>query len=457
MTNKEKIITEFENNREHYNQLRMNRKPYIQEIANKTGVTHSYVNKVMCIYHQENESQTPGYKEKTNESREEFTVDEKEAKWYYHGNAKIETLEEALDVSKVDLNVWKPYKHTIMHNAWDMSYKGEGREKTWKDEDGVEHKEMEWDAKTATNRQVTVKVWFKLREEEKLIADVVDDLIARMHDFVPAYQPMKYPKIKKDPCMMLVATVDLHSGSLCIPEETGNSFTIQDACQIIENCVDAAIQKGQENNVEEYVYVIGNDRVNADSRHHKTSSQRTNVDMDQSIYLAWRDTVQTDITCIDRLRRHGKVRVVSVPGNHDTILSLAMAREISAWFRDCPDVEVRVSMKQRDYIQYGNVLLGFTHGRFEKISNLHVLMAEEQRKLWSESECCEFIIADKHAKVTKLYDSMADLNKLVIRRLPSASGTTLYEHSHGWDKVRGSELHIYHKQYGHIDCIDVYV
>ena len=77
---------------------------------------------------------------------------------------------------------------------------------------------------------------------------------------------------------------------------------------------------------------------------------------------------------IDMLRAVCPVEVVFMRGNHDRHSALALMMYLDAVYEDTDEVQVICDPKTRQYLNYGNNLLGFTHGDGVKGNDLPALM-----------------------------------------------------------------------------------
>lgn len=99
------------------------------------------------------------------------------------------------------------------------------------------------------------------------------------------------------------------------------------------------------------------------------------VDADPSeIVFAGMDMM---IDTIDLWRTLGPVEVVCVPGNHDRVLSAAMVKSLSLYYRGVEDVDVHCDARDRQYVGDASNLYCFHHGDGPKARDLPVIMMSE--------------------------------------------------------------------------------
>jgi hypothetical protein len=72
-----------------------------------------------------------------------------------------------------------------------------------------------------------------------------------------------------------------------------------------------------------------------------------------------------------------------VPGNHDYERNFYLGDSLEGWFYNNPNVTVDNSANPRKYYKYGQVLIGYTHGNEEKVTDLPLIMAHERSTDWA--------------------------------------------------------------------------
>lgn len=99
------------------------------------------------------------------------------------------------------------------------------------------------------------------------------------------------------------------------------------------------------------------------------------------------------------LQKHKCVRFRNLPGNHDPHVAAALARELRAWYRNEPRVEIMPAHAAHQYDRFGKVLLGYHHGDRTPGSELAAIMAVDQREAWGECKYCHWLCGHVHHKI----------------------------------------------------------
>ena len=99
---------------------------------------------------------------------------------------------------------------------------------------------------------------------------------------------------------------------------------------------------------------------------------------------------------------------------------------LEAAYEQCEDVSVIISPQPRQYVQYGNNLLGFTHGDKVRLTKLPAIMSNEKREAWGE--CTNHVWFHGHLHHLKV----SDQNGATVIQLPSLSGQDRYHARSGF-------------------------
>ena len=140
---------------------------------------------------------------------------------------------------------------------------------------------------------------------------------------------------------------------------------------------------------------------------------------------------------IELLRQIAPVDVTFMPGNHDRHSTYALMMYLSAVYENSNDVSVIVSPKTRQYLSYGDTLLGFTHGDAVRGNKLPTLMASEAREDWGTHRWHIWFHGHLH------HQSLIETDGCTVIQLPSLAGHDRYHYRHGYTQnAAGLAAHI---------------
>jgi len=122
---------------------------------------------------------------------------------------------------------------------------------------------------------------------------------------------------------------------------------------------------------------------------------------------------------VEFLRTVSDVHLVLLSGNHDRMMGLSIMLALEALYRDCEDVFVDRAYTPRQYVTYGNNLIGFVHGDgVSKTTELAGHMAREASDSWGECDFKTIYTGHFHNEKTETDNAFG----VTRRQLPSLSG-----------------------------------
>lgn len=261
-----------------------------------------------------------------------------------------------------------------------------------------------------------------------------DDLRERFLKDVELYAP-KYEKIKYrgGDRLLVVDAADVHFGKLAEVMETGYTYDLAVAEKRLKQGVASIAARADLFGIDQIVYVTGNDWLHVDSPHGTTTSG-TRQDATGMWWQSYETAKRANISVIETLTQIAPVRLVHCPSNHDFASGWMLADSIASWFRNNPNViltDSSLSIAHRKYLQFGDNLLGFTHGDGAKETDLPSIMQFEARQEWASSRFAFWFLHHWHHKDAKVYGK-AKGAKLIEK---DHAGVTVLRNGLGRDPV----------------------
>jgi hypothetical protein len=245
----------------------------------------------------------------------------------------------------------------------------------------------------------------------------------------------------ESPFSVVMSPTDLHYGKHGWKDEVGEEYSLEIARDRLLTATSNLISRFA-GRPEKIIIATGSDWFHIDNEH-STTTRGTPQDTAGSPAQILMEGCKLAREHIDVLRSVSPVQVVFMRGNHDRHTALALMLYLEATYEDCEDVEVICDPKLRQYIKYGNNLLGFTHGDGVKGNDLPALMSNEERKSWGELEHHTWFHGHLH------YMQTTEKNGALIMQLPSLAGHDRYHYSKGYTMNRaGMSAHIVDKEQG---------
>lgn len=337
---------------------------------------------------------------------------------------RIVTLEDALEVAKVDLSVWRVKDYTI--NKWEMGFVN-----------------IEKEANVIPLWQVKVRLE---RIHKKCYSDSLPLLFASLKSLprITTKPPKKMGDRLFVPCLF-----DVHLGKYAWGLETGTDQDTEIQRLVFRNAVEDLLQLAG-GSYGRILLPIGNDFFHVNNWLN-TTAKGTHVDHDGRFPKVFDAGCQEVINAINKLLEVAPVDVVWVPGNHDPETSYALSMVVEARFHGVKHITVDRGPSPRKYYRFFKTLLGLTHLSEERTQDLPNLMAQERPQDWAETTTREWLTAHLHHSRRFVTQDTAEKMGVVIRTVRALSGTDSWHHAKGYiGSHRAAESHIYGKEEGHM-------
>lgn len=345
---------------------------------------------------------------------------------------RVKNEKDAMKACNVDEKIWRVDRWTCgVDEGWRKD-----RQVEWVVRKGeVLYGEVHDTGKIIAKPVYRVKLWLVRKTEEIHTRAAVDDILKELRKHSPKVARVKYPKVPEN-LIYEIDFPDLHFGKLAWAEESGADYDIKIAKQAVITALGRMLSYADKFKVSRILLPLGNDYFNSDSRDNATTAGTP-----QQEDTRWAKTYNLGrrLACeiIEQCFQLAPVDVVIVPGNHDTQRSFYMGDSIECYFRNNQNVNVDNSAMPRKYVSYGKVLLGFTHGAFEKADRLLTLMPEEKPELWGKSKYREWHLGDRHHEVkreTRKPDvpMVEEFGGITVRVLRSLTAPDRWHFEHGF-------------------------
>lgn len=346
---------------------------------------------------------------------------------------QIISLEALLVAAQVDEDLWQVDRYII--NKWEVGAK---------DNDG----------NVVVTPLVQVKAWLS-PNIGMMVAQAVSRqaIYEQISDSAPTVPSVH---ISRDSTYMIeMGLFDLHLGKYAWDEETGDPYNMDIAEKVYKNAVldliDQAVRYTGSQKLSHILFPIGNDFLHVDNRNMQTSHGTSLADSADA--GTWQQLVLRAYSLlrwsVDTLSTYAPVKVVVVPGNHDQESSWYLGELLDAWYRHTEDVSVDNSAALRKYHAFGNTLIGFTHGVHEKVNSLPMVMATEVPEMWGASTYREIHIGHVHYRKALSYQTEGESEGVMVRILPSLSGTDSWHHKKGYVAgLKSAEAYVYSDKRG---------
>ena len=290
---------------------------------------------------------------------------------------RICTLEQLIEHCEIDLEEWEVER--FICNKWEMGYK-----------DG--------DDRGQVMPLFQVKAYLKRRKDIAAVKQEIGELKALAKS--TARRPVPIARTAPPSGNMLELNMpDLHFGKLAWGVETGGpNYDTKIAERIYREALAALLGRLPDYAYDEIVFVVGNDLLQSDTPENQTT-KGTAVSCDGRYHKTFKVVRTLKIETIELLRTKARrVKVVIVPGNHDSLSMWHLGDSLECYFTNYEDVEIDNLPRGRKYHQFGRVMLMFAHGDKGKLAEFPGYMAIEEPQMWAATKFREAHCGHKHKK-----------------------------------------------------------
>lgn len=330
------------------------------------------------------------------------------------------SLEELLQKFKVNTNVWEVSKYIT---------------NIWGNQNNPNHQIKAWLQKKIEN----------IDNKENFVRQLVAE-IKKYSKQIPA----KTSKLSTERNALLVNLTDLHLGRLSWAVETGyGNYDIKIATDIVNEAVDMILKRASGFQIEKIIFFIGGDYFNYNtSNPFPQTVNGTPQESDVRQPRMFRIGRKLACSQIERFAEHAYTEVVIVSGNHDHELIFGLGEVIEAKYENNDNISVNNIPKMRKYLQFGNTLIGVSHGKYEKRTELPMLMANEAKEMWANTNHRYFHLGHRHHEVVE------DKQGVILLTSPTAAETDSHEAKMGYTMSnRAIKAWIYNNADGEIASI----
>jgi hypothetical protein len=317
---------------------------------------------------------------------------------------QIKSLDQLLEVSMVDTDVWEVERYVA--NVWNCFSSIHGMQDLWQ-------------VKATLKKKISVADW------QVTLEQAVKEVRKAFKQSIPI------PKTKEG--MVEYSIPDLHLGKLCWGGQTGGrNYDVRTA---VSNFKEALLDlAANSSNTDEAWLPIGNDFFNVDNES-VTTTNGTPQDEDGRPQKTFSKGLQLVVWAVEILKKkHKRVQIIIVPGNHDETRAFFLGSTLQAWYRSDKRVTVDNEPNLRKYKLFGQTLIGYCHGDRIKKLNLLTIMQAEARKLWGRTKYAEFHCGHFH------HEHTIDEGGLIIRYLPSLTPPDRYHSKAGYTSSQQSAV-----------------
>jgi hypothetical protein len=277
-------------------------------------------------------------------------------------------------------------------------------------------------------------------EHSQALRDAVD----AVRKVAPKFPTPKYVKTKTGH-LVIINVTDLHLAA----------WGLDKAVAVLERAVDDALSRSSGYEVEKILIVIGSDVFHFDNAHY-TTTKGTPMETDGSSWAQMFKAGQSGYTsCIARAASVAPVHVVHAGGNHDEVLSWALAQVLEATFSKAKNITFDVSDTPRKYFEWHDNLIVITHGDKVKDAELPLVISHEAAEMWGRTKFRYVYLGHFHGNRQIRYQSIKDMPGITLQWLRSPKPTDKWHRDMGYLGQQGVTSFIHSRDGGQVASLSI--
>lgn len=294
----------------------------------------------------------------------------------------------------------------------------------------------------------TVVQWSSYRPE---VAERWEAIKAAVGKHVAEYVRPADPVPEPNECDMNRLVVyplgDPHIGMLAWANEVGEHFDLRIAERELCECMCQLVARSPA--TEEAIVCNLGDFWHSQDDNQRTPKGGNKLDVDGRAGKVGKVGLSLLRTLIDTaLMKHARVKVRSIPGNHDPQSSFWIPLYLQAAYANEPRVTVEDGFAPYQYDVFGRVLLGWAHGDGAKLETLGEIMSTDEPEKWGAAAFRYWNTGHVH------HWSQKELRGCVVDTHRTLAGRDAWHHHSGYRSGRALKAVTYHRLYG-LDSVAV--
>jgi transposase len=259
-------------------------------------------------------------------------------------------------------------------------------------------------------------------------------------------KPLAKPKRNLTDSLSVYTAPDLHIGMCAWAEQSGHDFDLKIARRVYRGTFDALAARTQP--TETALLLVPGDGTHANTQG-GTTYAGTRVDIDTRFPRVAGETLGFYQYMVDALlRKHVRVIVKILAGNHDEDLAIMMAIALKALYSKEPRVEVSIDPSVFWRYRFGKCLIATTHGHTLKgqiNKALAEIMAADWPKDWGETEHRHWYIGHVH------HLTEDERRGCTVETLRTMAPKDAWHYNSGYRSGRELKCDLWHRDLGRLD------
>lgn len=294
-----------------------------------------------------------------------------------------------------------------------------------------------------TGERVPRGQWVKTKQNEEERLQSLMDAIQPLADEVSGKSTLvPPPEIADDDLLCVYPMGDPHIGMHAWAVETGDrNFNLKLAERNLLAAVNHLVDLAPPSKMA-LIINLG-DFFHADSARN-TTTYGTPVDVDGRLPKVLETGVRLMVEAIyAALRKHERVHVYTLIGNHDDLMSVVLAVCLKHHFNNNERVKIETAPRQHHYFEFGACLFGMHHGHTTKPQDLPGVMAADEPAVWGRTKYRRWYCGHVH------HDSVKEYQGCIVETFRTMAPADAWHSGQGYRSGNDMKLDVWHRRWGH--------
>ena len=286
--------------------------------------------------------------------------------------------------------------------------------------------------------------WIKSSADDERRDALYKEFIEELAVGIKGLSPLVPAPTAVDSDLLAVYPIgDHHHGMKSDAEETGSNYDCKIAGTVLETAVDYLVSLAPP--AETALLINLGDYFHANDSTNETPGHGNRLDVDTRYGRVMHSGALALIRCVLRLlEKHKTVIVWNMRGNHDPDAAFSLAMAMCFYFHNEPRVTVDMGSSLYKYQRFGKNLIGSHHGHGAKGNELPLIMAEDRKEDWGQTDFRVWHCGHIHHKTQKEFPGC------VVETHRTLAGSDAWHAGKGYRSKRDMNAIIYHAKFGEV-------
>lgn len=291
-----------------------------------------------------------------------------------------------------------------------------------------------------------IQQWIKTRTDLPPLEETLGAIRDAFETYKGSAASVRGPRTADTECATVYPLADWHIGLLAWGREVGEDWDLTKAEEDIKGAMERLVACSPASGT---AVILGlGDLLHSDGYANATARSNNKLDVDGRYPKVLAAATKLCLHTIDlALKKHQKVKVRLLPGNHDDQSAIAVSLALAIRFEGHDRVEVDDDPGRYWWWRWGKCFLGAAHGDMAKMRDLPLIMASRYPEDWGATTHRMVFTGHIHHR-EKL--NAKEFGGVDVESFNSPAGKDAWQHAAGFVSKRSVHSVTFHKTDGEV-------